>query len=174
MTTRWSGDSSSRSPSNALGTDVHGAEITTSGPSPRASQWSSTPSGSGSFGTVRNLSDRVARTDRAAAQDVRPQAAAMYETAQGARRREALEVVARLAQLDAHALDVADHEALAHQRVEPDAARVDLTAALARSELDALLGRQRLECLGLDQREVAPGLLIRRRVLAIVAGAPPT
>src|ERR671935_1254240 len=118
MTTRWSGDSSSRSPSNALGTDVHGAEITTSGPSPRASQWSSTPSGSGSFGTVRNLSDRVARTDRAAAQDVRAQATAVHKTAQGARWREALKVVAGLAQLYADTLHVADHEAFADERVE--------------------------------------------------------
>src|SRR4051794_2259076 len=147
---------------------MQGCVITTGGPSPRSSQWSSTPSGSGSFGTVRDLADWIARPDGAAFQDVRAQSAAVREAAQHAGLREALEVSAGLAQLDADALHLAHEEVLAHERVEPCAARDDLAPALRRSELDAVLRRQRLERLGLDQRDVAARLL----ALALGQGVP--
>src|SRR5256885_9954257 len=133
--------------------------MTTSGPSPRSSQWSSTPSGSRSFGTVRDLADRVARADGAAGEDVRPQASAVHEPAHDARLGEALEVRAGLAQLDPDALHLSDQEALAHERIEARAARDDLAPALARAELDAVLRGERLERLGLDQGDVAARLL---------------
>ena len=68
-----------------------------------------------------------------------------------------LQVRARLAELDAAALDVADAKALADERVQAHAARRELTARLARRELDAVLGGELLELLALDQRQVLLG-----------------
>src|SRR5689334_16692528 len=61
---------------------------------------------------------------------------------------------ARWAEADAEALDFADAEALADQRVEPDAARDDVAAALDRRKLDTILTLQRFQRLDLDQRQL--------------------
>ena len=76
--------------------------------------------------------------------------------------------LAGLAQLDADALDVADAEALADERVQVDAAREDVAARLGGADLDAVLGLQAFERLGLDQRERLARL---RSVLEVVAVA---
>src|SRR6266540_3948889 len=72
--------------------------------------------------------DFVPDRDLAVRNDVGVQPAAMREAFDDARLREALEVRARLAQLDADAFDGADAEALADERVEVDAAREDVAA----------------------------------------------
>src|SRR3954466_11921225 len=95
---------------------------TTSGPSPRSSQWMSVRSGRSRCGILRCL-HRVARPDRAAAEDVGAQAAAACEPAHEAvAARELLQVVARLAQLHALALHFAHAETLPHERVQVDPA----------------------------------------------------
>ena len=73
------------------------------------------------------------------------------------RARQRLEVQARLAELDAEALDLADAEALADEVVQPHAADDDLPARLRPGEADVL------EHLGLDQRERAARALPARR-----------
>ena len=83
-----------------------------------------------------------------------------------------LQVVARLAQLDAAALDLADPEAPADERVQPHAARRELPARLAGRERDPVLGREPLELLALDERQLALGLGARLEVpVAAQAGA---
>src|SRR6266540_1659925 len=72
--------------------------------------------------------DFVPDRDLTIRDDVGVQPAAMREAFDDARLREALEVRARLAQLDADAFDGADAEALADERVEVDAAREDVAA----------------------------------------------
>src|SRR5207248_1318634 len=76
---------------------------------------------------------------------------------------------ARLAELDAFALDVADAEALAHECVDVDAAHEDVPPALGRRERDARLGFERLQRLGRDQREGRAGRRIAVRVEVAVA-----
>src|SRR6185312_6786394 len=144
----------------------------TGGPSPRASQWISTPSGRFSRGTVRDLADRVSRADRPAADDVGANPAAAGEAAQHTRLRELLQVVAGRVVLDPEALDVAHVEALAHELEQAHAARGDLASALARPEHDAGLVGEPLERLRLDQRDVAPGLLPGVVGEVAVAGEP--
>ena len=104
----------------------------------------------------RYRDDLVADGDLAVGEDVRVQAR------RGGRRPlitpgcvSALERRARLAQLDADALDVADAEALADELVQVDAAREDVAPALGRAELDAVLGGALRERLGRDQRDRA-------------------
>src|SRR5581483_4903377 len=66
--------------------------------------------------------------------------------------RHRLQMLARLAQLDAVALDVADTELLADEIVQLHAAHGDLPARLAHAEPDVL------DVLGLDERQRLPGL----------------
>ena len=110
--------------------------------------------------------DRAATLDKLAA--LTAEAAPMDEPLDHARLRQRLEVRARLAELDADALDVSHAEPLADERVEVDAARVHLTPARSRRELDAVLGRHPLERLLRDegQRAARPGAV---RVVAPVA-----
>ena len=70
--------------------------------------------------------------------------------------RHRLEVRARLAELDAVALDVADAEPLADEVVEPDAARRHLPPRLAGRKPD------RLDVLRLDERERASAATVVR------------
>ena len=77
----------------------------------------------------------------------------MHEPAENARRGEPLEVGARLGEPAADALDVADPEAAADEGVQPDPAGDDVAACLLPGDLDAF-GRQRLERLRLDQRQL--------------------
>ena len=73
---------------------------------------------------------------------------------------ELLQVGARLAQAVAAALGLAHHEAPADQVVEGEAARHDVAAGLPRPQFDAVLARERLDRLGLDQRDVPARLAI--------------
>src|SRR4051794_28628297 len=84
----------------------------------------------------------------------------MHQPAQDAGLREALQVIAGLAQLDALAQHVADQEALAHEGIELDPAREYLTPGLLVAELDPRVARQALERLGLDQRDRVLGPLV--------------
>src|SRR5437870_4127088 len=72
--------------------------------------------------------DRVADGDRAVGEDVRVEARAVDEVVDDPRARERLEMQARLAELDAVALDLADAEALADEIVEPHPAHRQLSA----------------------------------------------
>ncbi len=87
----------------------------------------------------------VADRDRPAGENVCPEAAAVDEILDDAGPGETLQVPARLADLHAEALDVAETKALADQVVNPDAAHHDLPAGLRPAEADVL------EYLGLDQ-----------------------
>ena len=99
----------------------------------------------------------VAGADFAVAEDVGAQASLVDERPQRAGlsrlRGQALQVGAWLAQPLAEALDSTDHEALADERVEVDAAGDDVSAGLLRREPP---GRklQPVEHLRLDEREV--------------------
>src|SRR5205085_8217192 len=75
--------------------------------------------------------------------------------------RHRLEVLARLAELDAVALDLADAEALPDEVAEPDAARRHLPPRLARCEAG------RLDVLRLDQRERLARLRARRAEVTV-------
>ena len=89
----------------------------------------------------------------------------MDEPAQHAALGELRQRVAGLAQLDALALDAADGEAAADERVEVDAAREHVAARRLVGELDAGVLAQPLERLGGDQREALAGLGRRRPVV---------
>ena len=78
-----------------------------------------------------------------------------------------LEVQARLAELDADALDVADQEALADEVVQPHAANDDLPARLRARQPDVL------ERLGLDQRQRPAGPLALRAEVAVALEPAP-
>ena len=106
--------------------------------------------------------DGVPDPDAAAAQYLGAESGAVHRFPQHPGPGQALEVVAGLAQLDPFALDLADPKALAHQVVQPDSAGEDIAARFRRGQLDPLLGLQRLQRLGLDQREVVAGLLAGR------------
>ena len=86
--------------------------------------------------------------------DVRAQAAATDEATQDSGPGQGLEVAARLAQLDAHALGLADPEALADQVVEARPTGEHVAPRLLVAELDPGLGPERLQGLGLDQGQV--------------------
>src|SRR5689334_4389614 len=83
-----------------------------------------------------DVHDLVADRDLAAAHHVRIDARPVHEAAHRPRRSHRLEVIAGLAELDAHGLDAADREAPPDQRVHVDPARRHLAPALARLELD--------------------------------------
>ena len=103
--------------------------------------------------------DLVADADFAVAEYVGAQASLVDQRSQCARlsrlRGQAFEVRARLAQPLPEALDAADPELFADERVEIDAAGDDVPAGLFGREL---AGRklQRVEHLGFDKREVVP------------------
>src|SRR3954466_12766985 len=116
--------------------------------------------------------DGIADGDLPAADDVRAQAAAVHEPAQDATLGQLGEAVARLAQLDALALDRADPEAAPDQGVEVDAAREHVASRRLVRELDAGVLAQALERLGRDQRDRLAGLRgVRSVVLALEAAA---
>jgi hypothetical protein len=98
--------------------------------------------------------------DAAGTDDVRTQAGAVDHPAQHTRLRERLQVVAGLAELDAHALGLADRETPTDERVEVDAAGGDVAARLARCELDTVLTRQPLDRLGLDQCQITADAIV--------------
>ena len=75
-----------------------------------------------SCGCVSDFVDLVADRDPAGLDDVGAQSGAVHHALEDARVGEALDVVARLAPLGSHGLDLADAEALAEQVVQPDAA----------------------------------------------------
>src|SRR4051794_16271258 len=116
--------------------------------------------------------DGIADGDLPAADDVRAQAAAVHEPAQDATLGQLGEAVARLAQLDALALDRADPEAAPDQGVEVNAAREHVASRRLVRELDAGVLAQALERLGRDQRDRLAGLRgVRSVVLALEAPA---
>src|SRR5262249_14432045 len=99
------------------------------------------------------LADLVADRDRAVGEDVGVDAGAMDELLDDPRPRHLLQVEARLAELDAVALDRPDEEALADQVVEAGAAHRQLTSRATRRQADVLDDvllhqRQRLARLG--------------------------
>src|SRR6266404_7245479 len=91
--------------------------------------------------------NRVANGDRADAENIDVQAATVDQVLDDAGAGHLLQVPARLADLDARALDVADPEPLADQVVDPDAAHDHLAAGLRAGEADIL------QDLRLDQRQ---------------------
>src|SRR5439155_5170225 len=101
------------------------------------------------------VDDLVAHRDRAAGEDVGAQASAADQPAQHAGLGEALQMPAGIAQAAAGALGAADAEASAYQVVERDPPGQDVAAPLPGLELDARVGAQAVQGLGLDQREVA-------------------
>ena len=72
--------------------------------------------------------DRIADRDRPRAEDVGVQPAAVHEVVDDPGPRQRLQVKARLAELDALALDLPDEEALADELVQAHPAGDDLTA----------------------------------------------
>ena len=90
-------------------------------------------------------------------EDVGVEAAAVDELVDDPGPRQRLQVEARLAELDADALDLADAEALPDEVVQPHAADDDLPPRLGAGEADVL------ERLGLDQRQRAARALAARR-----------
>src|SRR5262249_59563097 len=96
--------------------------------------------------------DGVADADLAVAEDVRIEAAAVQEPFDDPGLRHRLQVRARLAQLDAAALDVADAEGLADERIHVHATRDDVAPRLARLDRDPVLPIHRLDRLGRDER----------------------
>ena len=113
----------------------------------------------------------VADGDLAVREDLGVQPGAMGERPHQAQVADhLLQVVARLAQLDPAALDLADLEAPADERVQAHAARRELPARLAGRERDPVLGREPLELLALDERQLAGGLGARLEV-AVAAQA---
>src|SRR4051812_22422646 len=92
--------------------------------------------GRGATGCGSSDGDVVADADRAVVQDVRVQAGAVDHLLDDPRPRERLQVGARLAELDAEALDLADAEALPDEVVQAHAADDDLAARLGASQAD--------------------------------------
>ena len=78
----------------------------------------------------------------------------MDEPAQGAGRRHPLEPRARLGRALSEAGHLAELEAAPDQRVQIDAARDDVAPRGPGLQLDAMFVVQRLDGLGLDQREL--------------------
>src|SRR2546425_6476098 len=96
--------------------------------------------------------DGVADADLAVAENVRVQPRAVYEGFDCAGLGHGFEVGARLAELDAHALDIADTEPLALELVHVDAAREHVAARRGRFDRDVPLARHGVHRLGRDQR----------------------
>src|SRR5262245_45459731 len=104
--------------------------------------------------------------DRARREDVGVEAAAVEEVVDDAGPRERLQVEAGLAELDAEALDRADHEALADEVVQPHAADDDLTPGLHARQRDVL------ERFRLDQRQrSSPPLAVGTEVAVTLEAA---
>src|SRR4051794_3896811 len=87
------------------------------------------------------------------------------------RLRHLLQRRARLAKLDAVALDLADAEALADELVDVDATRDDVAPRLARLDRDAVLALHRLDRLGGDQRQRRPGRSVVEEVAVALEAA---
>src|SRR4029077_20304832 len=124
-----------------------------------------------SSGAVSDGRDRRADADLAVAEQVDPQATLVDEGAQrpglARLRGQALEVRARLAEALAEAVDLADAEAPADERVEVDAAGHDVSARLLRREAPAREG-EGVEHLGLDERQVVAAAVSVRERPAVV------
>src|SRR3954452_17556272 len=114
---------------------------------------------------------RIADGDLPVREDVGAQAAAVDQAAQHPALGQLRELVARLAELDALALDPADAEAPADERVEVDAAGEHVAARRLVGELDPGVLAQPLERLGRDQRERLPGPGLVRAVVLALEGA---
>ena len=97
--------------------------------------------------------DRVANPDRPAAEDVRAQTASTNECPQHARRRERLQVRARLREAPPDAFDLADPEPPVDERVEADPAGDDVPSRLLPGDLDPIRAHG-VERLGLDERQL--------------------
>jgi hypothetical protein len=109
--------------------------------------------------------DRVADTESAVGQELRPESAAVDERTEQSLTSELLKVAARFAELRCAAEDVADPERAPEQVVEANATRGEVAAQFARCDLDA--GAMHLvDDLALDQRQVAAYAIV-----APVAGA---
>jgi hypothetical protein len=116
--------------------------------------WS--PPGGVSRGTPRLIDgfDDGAGLDLPIGEDVGPQPASVDQRAEGACGGEALQMRAGLTQTLAQALDVADSEASPHQAVQVQPASDDGAARLGVPECAAVGQGERVEYLGLDEREV--------------------
>jgi hypothetical protein len=104
--------------------------------------------------------DRVGNSDRAAAEQVCAQAAAMHERPQQALPSHLLEVPARLAETRSPGQDVTDPERVTDEGVEVDATSRDVASRLAVSEAETAGRSQLLDHFPLDERDVAadPGI----------------
>src|SRR5207342_33323 len=90
-------------------------------------------------------------------QDLRVQPCTVGERLDRARLRSGLERLARLAELHAAALDLADPKALADQIVQAHAAREDVAPGDRRIDREPVLLERVLELLCLDQRQLLTG-----------------
>src|SRR5690242_2541653 len=117
--------------------------------------------------TLRVCDDFVADADHAVAENVGVDPGAMCELPDDPRPRHRLEVQARLAELDAVALDVADAEALPDEVVQPHAADGQLPSRLPRREADSL------DLLGLHERQRLARLRPVRAEVAVALEPPP-
>jgi len=111
--------------------------------------------------------DRVADGDRAVGEDVGVDARAVGELLDDPRPRHRLEMPARLAELHAEALDLADAEALADERVEVDAARRHLPPRRASRQADRLDVLSLHEC----QRLTRLGAAVAKVAISVEAFA---
>ena len=90
----------------------------------------------------------------------------MHEPAERSGRRQPLQVRARLGETPADALDFADPEAASDERVQRDPARDDVPPRLFPRHRDTVR-RERLDCLGLDQRQLVAAAAPRERAGAL-------
>src|SRR2546430_6252276 len=105
------------------------------------------------FGWTEVL-DAVANADGAAGYHIRIQPTPIGEPAQDARLGQLLQVVAGMAELRHNRLDLADADPVPEQPVQRHTTRHHVATALARLQLDAGVGCQPLDCLGLEQGDV--------------------
>ena len=106
--------------------------------------------------------DLVADRDLAVGQDPGAQPGAVHERLEDGLADEVRQVLARLAEPRALALDAADAEPPADERVDVDPAGEDVAAALGGAQRDALDGREPVQLLRRDQRDLAIDLRDRR------------
>src|SRR5690606_2245192 len=95
----------------------------------------------------------------AALHDPRVQAASMHEEAHDLLVRVAGPFRARLAELDALELAVADPDPFADERVQLDTSRHEISPRLVRPHREAGLRNESLDLLDLDQRDLLAGML---------------
>src|SRR5262249_18400564 len=100
--------------------------------------------------------DLVAERDLAVAQDVGAEARPVDERGQDRLAEQALEVGARLGELDAHAADVADPELVPDQVAQVQAPDCQVAPRVARLDVQpGVLGIRLLDRLGRDERDPA-------------------